>query len=190
MVEFVARPLVAMLLSPIVSACNPVTQDLDHSATSLFRWTVVDRDSEIALTAGCAFSGVDHSNRIKVHAAPGAHLAETITWEDVTKESSAVLPENDEAYWCADQGSVQTKRVASLYSGLNCLKASDPDPPAVVESISLVNEQSQLASGRTLALLIVRTGTLNLTFDVPCDPEWAHDGGPTAPVWAELTMEP
>jgi hypothetical protein len=114
---------------------------------------------------------------------------EQVNWEAVTKtEYQPVTWPTDDAYWCGDAGLRSERKPDYHGSYEKCVVAADPDPPAVIQQLTLlpINATAD-PTGRQLKLTIGRTGILRLTYDPAC----LNPPSATPPdAWDELTIDP
>jgi hypothetical protein len=85
----------------------------------------------------------------------------------VTKtEYQPVTWPTDDAYWCGDAGLRSERKPDYHSSDEKCIVAADPDPPAVIQQLTLLPTNATAdPTGRQLKLTILRKGILRLTYD-------------------------
>ncbi len=134
---------------------------------SVYRWSVVDETTKLTVASGCQGpSGPNEpSNDPSFHGEPGQRVALTTYSEDVQKTSKHAIP-IESAYWCSTTDDSSRKRVRAS-TQIDCAH-TDPNPPATLDSVDLINPESDgitTSEDTIFHMTVQHPGAMWLVFD-------------------------
>jgi hypothetical protein len=178
---------ISLLVAAAVCSCSYGT-DVNSHEYPIYRGTVTDLATGVALVAFCAVTTAEHSDRVVFEAAPGSVVEEEVLYEGrQEKYTGGVPPQRDEAFWCSDVPTVYDRPLEFW----GCLRGHDADPPASIMAIEQRGNafSNGASSGYALKLQIRHSGVLNLQLDPQCLSEMGMTDGAVSHVRAELTVQ-